>query len=491
MGRVHLNLVLASCILFILGACNFPDQSSPASLPATESPDQETSRESGGGEEPGAPSDRPQVEESGPLASPGEQFVTSVTSEGIGQIAIQVTLPENVRYSDGAGVVVLISTYFTPARGFQQEPDVNQLGLIGISYLWPGESDPSGARSEGTFDYGGEISMLALRDVIRFASGELPNQDGKTLPELVNLPVLTDQVGLYAFSHPGIAAVNVLALHGRELPSVGYFVGRENPTVDTLSSVELGYWGDDRKPIVNPLYQYPACYSPRGISMDYSSVRWDADYVEPRTGDVGRAYLDLNGSGAREESDFAFGAQIPRFYGKRYYSIELTRALLANGALSLDSWPADLATPAETGQIWPFHASVDRYPALASTAPDLKVMLVFARRDHVQPPRDKPHIHHAYDGFHRGASLWTRLNPDVTYIEWINSEFAAQYVEHAANSEPGDWMEANAWAYPDFRGASGIVALAGIAEMADRLHEENWGEDLEAVLSDYPAPEPG
>jgi hypothetical protein len=423
------------------------------------------------------------------LARPGESFVVYVPAAGIGDIAVRVSLPEEPRYEDGAGVVVLISTYFTSARGFQDQPAVTDLGLIGISYLWPGVSEPSGVRSEGTFDYGGEISIQALRDVIRFASGELADRDGLTLPQLVDMPVLTDQVGLYAFSHPGIAAVNVLALHGDQLTSVGYFVGRENPTLDAISSVELGYWDEDGKPVVNPLYQYPASYSPFGLSLDYSAVRWDSDYVEPRTGDVGRAYLDLNGNGTPDGPDFLFGAQIPRMYEKRFYSIELTRALVTDGGLTPDQWPTDLATAEDAELIWPFHASVDRYPSLAEATPNLKVMLVFARRDHVQPSRDKPHIHHAFDGFHTGAGLWTRLNPDSSYVSWISSEFGALYSEHAANSEPADWMEIFEWAYPDFRGAAGLAPMAAIAEMADRLHEADWSEDLNGVLVDSLAPE--
>ena len=64
--------------------------------------------------------------------SAGSSFVTYVSSEGIGNIAIQVTLPETPRYDDGAPLLVYVSTFFTP-----QQPafdtsflDITKLGLI-------------------------------------------------------------------------------------------------------------------------------------------------------------------------------------------------------------------------------------------------------------------------------------------------------------------------------------------------------------------------
>ena len=422
------------------------------------------------------------------VAEAGESLVTYVFSEGIGDIAVQVSLPDTPRYEDGAGVIVDIATFFTEARRFHLSLDVTQIGMIHISYLWPGKSDPSGARSEGTYDYGGEDSIRALRDVIRFASGQITDRDGYYLDDLIAMTPLTDQVGLYAFSHPGIAAVNVLALCGDELPNVGYLVGRENPTQDAISSVELGYWDEDNRPVVNPLYVYPGSYTPTEIVIDYSAVRWDPTYTQPGWDYVGRAYLDLNGNGALDVTDFNFGPRIPTMYEKRYYSVALTRALLESGALSESIWPEDLATPEEARETWPFRTSVHRYPELASLTPNLKVMLVFADRDHVQPSLDKPHIHQAYDGFRHAAGLWTRLNPDLAYVAWVDAELVATSPDNPANTEPGDWMDIRSWSYRDIRNASKLVPLAAVAEMADRLHEGVWDDDLGEIIIDFPAP---
>ena len=55
------------------------------------------------------------------------------------------------------------------------------------------------------------------------------------------------------------------------LERVAWFVGRENPTTDQHSCVELGYFGEMGQRIVNPDY-LAAGYSSGQIDMDYSTV---------------------------------------------------------------------------------------------------------------------------------------------------------------------------------------------------------------------------
>jgi hypothetical protein len=113
-------------------------------------------------------------------------------------------------------------------------------------------------------------------------------------------------------------------------------------------------------------------------------------------------------------------------------------------------------------------------------------MLVFARFDHVQPANDKPHIHQAYDGFSKAAGLWVRLNPDSSYVDWVSPQIGSGYLDHPANQEPVDWREIESWGYKNQAGASQLVPLAAVAEMADRSRSGNWNEDLSDLLYDYP-----
>lgn len=418
------------------------------------------------------------------ITQAGETLVTYVDSEGIGKIAVQVTLPETPRYPDGAGVVIEVSTFLTPAKRFNTNLDAPAVGLIHVSYLWPGISDRD-ATSEGDFDYGGKNSIQALRDVIRFVSGEVANSEGFYLDELVAIQPLYGNVGVYAFSHPGQAAVNVFGLHGNQLSQIGYFVGRENPTMDKLTAVEVGYFNKKNRPELNPLYQYPADYSPRGITMDYSSILWEADYTEAGSNWIGVPYFDLNGNGKLDGSDHRLALRVPAVNGKRVYSVELIKALRDNNAFSDSGWPEDVATLDLAKQTWIFQDSTRRYPDIGQKMPDLNVMIVFARFDHVQPAPDKPHVHHAYDGFSRAAKLWVRLNPDQAYVAWVSAQVGNGYTDHPANQEPANWLDIESWGYGNQAGASQLVPLAAVAEMADRTQANNWENDLNATLYDY------
>ena len=417
-----------------------------------------------------------------PLRSGGE-LITYVNSSGIGRIAVQLRLPTAPRYAEGAPIVVHTSTFFTLGQGFGGL-GVARIGAIEVSYLWPGATDMhAGVSSEGVYDHGGADSIAAFRDVLRFVSGQVPDYEGHYIAELLAVTPLTDNVGLYAFSHPGIAETNVLAHHGDSLPNVRYLVGGENPTTDVLSCVEIGHWGEHGQPIYNPYYSYPDDYSPFGLDIDYSTVGWlqNGEYPD------GRPFFNVPGG-----EDYILGSRVPQMWGKRYYSMALTQALLDNGALTLEAWPEDLATPAEAQAAWPYRMTVANYPLLASSAPQLKVMLTFAEDDHVHPALDKPHIHIAYDGFSGGAGLWVRLNPDVSYVQQVKPDYPpAAFPDNDANTQPADWLNVVSWAHPMIGGGTrNDVGLAAVAEMADRVRANNWDANLDEVLFEYPPPQP-
>ena len=413
----------------------------------------------------------------------GGSAITYIHSEGIGRIAVQIELPETPRYPEGAPVVVHASTFFAGGVGFHRKFDSLQVGAIAVSYNWTGRIDPhSGAESEGFYDHGGPISLAAFRDVIRFASGVIPNVDGHYLGELVELTPLLDNVGIFASSHSGIVATNVLAIHGQQLRTVKYLVGRENPTRDEMYPLEIGYFDDDRNAVQNPFYN-PDAYTPTTIEVNYASVGW---YHE-NPGDPGRPYHAALGG---IEEHLLHPEICPVMFDKRFYSRAIIHALEDNGALTPGvDWPDDLATPDEADEEWSIRLPVDSYDRLAEAVPDLKVMLVFAKKDHVQAALDKPHIHQAYDGFHENAGYWIRLNPDLAYIQAVEPSFDQGYPDNDANTEPPDWMDSRQWGFPSTRGLPSsvkLVPMAGVAEMADRVREDNWTDDnLDQVLVSY------
>jgi hypothetical protein len=385
-------------------------------------------------------------------ASAGTTFVTFIESAGAatpsagtGKIAVQVTLPEKSRFEDSAPIVVIVPPFFTEGSvKFTELKGITDEGFIEITLLYPGRSTLDGVQSDGIDDFGGENSMEALKDATLFAAGKIPNRDGKLLNDLIQIRPDFENIGFYAFSHPGIIATKTLAKY-EELSVVDYFVGRENPTVDKISAMEIGYFKGEEA-YSNPLYKYPKSYAEGNIKIDYSSAKYDFERGMP--------YID----------NYVLGEKVPTMFGKRCYSVDLLTALRDNGALSAADWPSDLATPEEAAEIWPLRSITAKdYERIGKINPNLKVMLIFAEVDHVQTVPDKPHIHMAYDGF-KNAGIWVRLDPD-------------KYGNHSANTEPADWIKAAEWGYNGDL-LNQLVPVAGVMEMANRVNGNMWADDL-------------
>ena len=110
------------------------------------------------------------------------------------------------------------------------------------------------------------------------------------------------------------------------------------------------------------------------------------------------------------------------------------------------------------------------------------MLLVFGKKDHVQPAADKPHIRQEYAGLVRGGT-WVRLNPDSAYVAVIDPQLADDYYEHPAGTGPDAWeTDALNWAHPDGAGAVKAMPFAAIMEMADRTKAQRFDDDLSSVL---------
>ena len=196
-------------------------------------------------------------------------------------------------------------------------------------------------------------------------------------------------------------------------------------------------------------------------------------------------------------------------FGKRYYSVALTQALLNNGALAMTDWPETLANPQESSQEWNVLQNINNYANIKNDEflKDLKVMLLFAQQDHIQVAADKPHIHQAFQGFRFEARLWVRLNPDRAYVQEILERSAdlqitvtpaipatpiaaLEFPDNPANTQPTDWQEINSYAYPGQGDNARLIPLAAVAEMADRAHDDYWDENIGQALYYYPIATP-
>ncbi len=415
----------------------------------------------------------------------GEIVYTHIHSAENGKIAVRIDLPNEPRYDDSAPVVVIASTWFVDKYN-EEEVEFHlvynpvDIGAITISHLWPGKTDPeTGISSEGEYDFGGIKSIAALRDAIRFALGLIQDINGKSLHELIGIEPLYNNVGMFASSHAGVVATNVMAYFGEDLTGLKYFVGRENPTLAEMYPLEIGHWDDAHNPVYNPYYNHEN-YTPTSIDVDYSHLNW----IENQNFPEGRPlFIVQNGS------DYLLDDKGPKINGKRYFSHPLTQALLDNCVFSYSNWPEDVATPDMTGDFWPYRITVNNYEAIGQKLPELKVLLPFATFDHVQVAPDKPHIRQAYDGFHKAAGLWTRLNCDLSYVKSEIHESATPedgFPDNEANTEPDNWyLESESWGFAGKLAeemTAQTIPLAAVAEMADRVKFENWDTNLSDVL---------
>lgn len=404
-----------------------------------------------------------------------------IDSPGIGELVVRLTAPETPRYWNGAPVVVQVNQWVMEPAGFNVPLRVQDLGIVQLSYLWPGTvNTQAGLASDGVFDYGGENCQAALRDVLKFTSGMLTDTQGRSIDEVLPIDVCMDNVGLNTFSHPGIVATNTLAAHGADLPAGLFLIGGENPVNDQLFTKELGYWAAHGVPAVNASYEYPAGYSTTGFALDYSTVGW----VE-NPGHIPGRPVFVHPS----EPDYIMADVTPEMWGKRYFSLAICDALLDLGVFTEQTWPVDVATFDEAAAAWPMRTVLGRNPQNNQTwnryedvPSSLNVMLVFAVEEHMQPQPDKPGIHMAYDGFYHTAGCWTRLNPDSCYVSEVFPTYSGSSPDNSANHEPINWLNANTWGHPNGLDAKEQVALAAVAEMADRTQYNAWADDLSVVF---------
>ena len=79
-----------------------------------------------------------------------------------------------------------------------------------------------------------------------------------------------------------------------------------------------------------------------------------------------------------------------------------------------------------------------------------------------------------------------RLNPDAAYTLYTTPDSSIVPPDNAANEEPEDWAEAFQWGHDDSQAYTQVYGLAALAEMADRVNEDNWEPNLDSVLIEGP-----
>jgi hypothetical protein len=402
-------------------------------------------------------------------------------------LAVGVLPPLTPRYADGAPVVV-----FVPGgadRGAAEgQPGAAGFGFVEVRFAFPG-----GGRGEwtsgGAYDHRGPACIRALADVIKFASGQSADKEGRRIGDMIpKIKVLTGITGIEGSSHGGNACGLAMATHGAEFRDLAFYASMESPYGEGAVNVELG-GRDDR---LNP------AYNPETGVLDLSKLAWDPN-LQPGpakrwrgagSGLKGSLFFDMDGDGKfSERADFSVNAfsfdDGPSV--KIWYTPRLIRAADARKLFG-EPRPEHIPTLAEASEFWHWRDAEASIPNAVRNCPKLAVIVYANERDHVQIAPDHPHILAQVEGFRAAGARFVRLNADRTYVERVAANFPR---ERVASLKFPDNDAGVAWTRTNIRTGLEPAELpltlymkAVVCELADRVHARNWSKNLGPVL--YP-----
>lgn len=431
---------------------------------------------------------------------------------GGGTLALRIFPPDVPRYAEGAPVVVF-ATGGDAAGGVR--PELTRASeAVRIVFIFPGGRDlANGRASDGVYDNRGPNCIAALRDVVLFAAGALRDDRNRTIDDVLDVPVLHDNIGLFGSSNGGNIVVAVSARYGADLRGrLRYVVQWESPVSSQVATSDMGpgrldcTGGPGGPPpttgSVNPWYD-PAGFTDTTLDVDYSAIAYDpSDAAHPvfldGTGDGhytttpdpshgGCRTPDLNLNGRLETiEDFPLGSYPSG--SRRVYSRPAMQAIAAAG-LAGDLPASEFLSTAESEAYWNEREAVRLYDAAADAIPDLEGMVLCSLVDHVQTATvDKPHTHQAFDGWRRNA-LFARINPSRAAVIDVDPSLATRtdLPDLPDDTPPADWSAPEAYAYPD--ALEPTVQAAAVYQMADRARAR--GSDTTAPAVTVLAPNGG
>ena len=429
-----------------------------------------------------------------PMAGPGcldVDLPSDSTGSEDGTLAVRVFHPvdsDATRYAYGAPVMVYVQGNVQP--GFLNQDLAFTDDIVWLVHLGPG-GDVGGRASGGTWDYWGEDAIQGLADVLQYAAGEKRGADGKTLDELLPVPVVTSNAGLFGQGFGSNIAAVMAERHGHEIgSSLKYIVEWEGPVTSQLAAFEVGSLelpcSTGKKFIHYENPRYGGYGSPQ-IAMDYSDlaydetsedtpVFWDGNgdgvYTLVFDGDTDcwTPDLDRDGTLTLDEDFSPWPIPLLDELGTFIYSRQMTAVIdeLVGGV-----FPDRIYDVAETDAFWDLRESLDSRASALAANPDLEVMIVVGEVDHELAAPDHPHIRQSYEGWLDADISWVKLNPDRAWVEEIGADFVSglQLPDVEANAELSEaqWNTPERYGHPEGSVFWDFYWAAAIHQMADRV----------------------
>lgn len=405
-----------------------------------------------------------------------------------GTLAVRIYLPDNEpRYEAGAPVIVWAEGGYE-MKGIDSDLMNYNDDFIIVTLLYPGVDDSySMLSSDGEYDDRGENCIAAMRDAVLFAAGELTDDEGRTIEEVIGMPVLYDNIGMIGVSNGGNIIVAVAALYGELLVDhLKYIIQWETPVSSQIANRDFGRvvydFGSGRQgDYFNERFIE---YGSKIIKADWSDLAYDPDedyYIVFHDGDGDRNYTTVEENLAGKVVDIPdvnldneLTAQedwpldsYPEG-DKKMYSRAVTYALEEYNVFD-DDWPENIGTPEEADAYWDIREAVWMYEDVMEKLPDLYAMILGNVEDHVQSSPQKLHLHQAFEGWNENGA-WVQINPSPTYV--ISADETLEGRMDLPNNEPnvgpGDWYDIDAYCMPSDVEKQ-IYQLASVWEMMDKV----------------------
>jgi hypothetical protein len=406
-------------------------------------------------------------------------------------LALRVTVPSFARYSQaGAPIGVYMGGGFHSDCLSERGTELALHGFIEIRFNFQGGGTGETRSGGGPYDYRGPESLIAARDVLRFATGSLADSSGRFLAELTGsvVPLYTN-VGLIGWSNGGNTNICVAGMYDDEIDGPAWIINWESPVGDGMPQAEAGSKECDLRPLnslVNP------AYNPNTGEWNLEKLVYDAQIQIPLLENVhdyvtGGLYFDFNSDGIVDPGqDFIL---YPLIFdmgsgNKAHYSERVRREAESQNLIPVNP-PSHILTLPETEAFWDCRNGAYWIDSVLTKLPDVLFMAVANDTDHVQRTPDHPHVLLQYEMFRQGGARFVRLNPDRAYVEAFlgtpypdavdNDAFAPfnhQTIRDAV--EPGNAT--------DLMGYS-IYAAAGACELADRSQFNDMSPQLDDVVT--------
>lgn len=431
-------------------------------------------------------------------------YVPSDTAPGQG-LAVNMIFSAKARYKDGAPVVVVVPGG-NGSQGLDFSMHAAQQGLVEIRFAFPGGGKP-GFMSSGIYDNRGLQSQQALRDVLKFAAGEINDRSGKNISELVPVRLYNKSVGAIGWSNGGNTLLVTLGKFAEQLPFMGWVAFYESPVGTWFYPPSLGGSSDF---LSNKHYRQGTAATGQ-VLVDLKNLAYQRDASknpgshkkvdEPEL--KGVAFYDENKNGVWDEgSEFAFPYstdigidkqiyppavikalhQLPDFQPKKEPKSEELRIIkkkLKEKKLDVPfvSYEESLSYFRERDGSQYIKQVVEAYPQMPFT--------VFGSHlDHLQRQPDHPHIAMLYNMLLDAKPKFLRLNPSGVYVGAASFMKPSTFVENRPNTSiDSDMIDRSLepeGLLPDY-----VYMEAAAAELSDRVKLSRWTKVLEEPLVNY------